>query len=138
MKNSTPSLTACWLTRLFALLVCLLWGAFFVKHLQEWFLGGSGALPPFKVWIGQLLHLVMILGLAMIIWWPSRGTVVTIVGTVFFFSWIGMKEFPYIALLNLLPIAFVLVSWALRRKGQGAEQGTGDESLTRRKSKIDL
>ncbi len=126
MKSVTPYLIACWLTRLFALLVCLFWGALFVNHLQEWFLGGSGALPPFKVWMGQLLHLVMILGLAMIIFWPLRGTFVTIVGTVFFFSSIGLTEFPYIAFLNLLPIAFVLASRALQKKDQVA----GDDLLT--------
>lgn len=113
--NRTIPLVASWIARLFALLLCLFWGAFFVAHLREWFFGDSGVLPPTKVWIGQFLHLVMIVGLAILIFWPRLGAVVTILGTASFFSSIGMKEFPWIALMNLIPIAFVVFFGSLRK-----------------------
>lgn len=120
--TSTLAGIARWLARLSAGLLCLFWGAFFVEHLQEWFLSGNGALPPVHVWIGQLLHFVMIAGLAMVFFWPRLGSVVAIAGTVLFFAWIGVKEFPWIALLNLLPPAFASVSWWLQMR-TAAESG---------------
>ena len=131
MKTTRPLAgIARWLARLSAGLLCLFWGAFFVEHLREWFLSGSGVLPPVHVWIGQLLHFVMIAGLAMVIFWPRVGSVAAIAGTALFFAWIGVREFPWIALLNLLPPAFASVSW-LMQKGPAAESGAasnGDRS----------
>lgn len=113
MNTKTLARVACRLARLLAILLCLLWGAFFVEHLQEWFLD-EGELPPAKVWVGQALHLVMILGLGMIVFWRVLGAVVTVVATASFFSWIGVNRFPYVALLNLLPIVFVIAGTVLR------------------------
>jgi len=100
----TIALISGWLARPFALLLCLFWGAFFLEHLQEWFLNRGGVFPPSKVWIGQVLHLAMIVGLAILVFRPILGSVVTIAGTASFFAWIGVNRFPYVALLNLLPI----------------------------------
>ena len=112
---------ALWLARICALLLFLFWGAFFLEHLQEWFLREDGRLPPFGAWVGQFLHLAMLVGLGLIIFRPGWGAIVTVVGTVSFFASIGYKGFPYIAFLNLPPVVFAAVYTAMR-KHHNAEQ----------------
>jgi hypothetical protein len=103
-----------WAARISALLLFLLWGAFFVEHLQEWFLRSDGQRPPQQVWIAQVLHWVMLVGLALVAFYPKAGAMITVAGTVLFFSWIGFKEFPYIALLNLIPVILVGIHSAIK------------------------
>ena len=117
MKTKTVIVVgALWLARICALLLFLFWSVFFVEHLQEWFLGQDGRLPPLGVWMGQLLHFAMLVGLGLIIFRPACGGIVTVVGTVLFFSSIGYKGFPYIAFLNLPPVVFSAVYTAMRKK----------------------
>ena len=103
-----------WLGRMLALLLFLFWGAFFLEHLSEWFLGPQGA-PPLRVWVGQGLHLVMLVGLVLMLRWDGLGAVVTAVGTTAFFAAIVFRGVPWIALINLLPIACFVVAWSLSR-----------------------
>jgi hypothetical protein len=115
MKMQTAILFgALWLAQICALLLFLFWGAFFLDHLQEWFLRQDGQLPPSSVWLGQLLHLAMLLGLGLTIFRPAWGAMVSVVATVLFFSAIGYKGFPYIALLNLPPVIFAALYTAMR------------------------
>jgi hypothetical protein len=102
-----------YLGRALALLLVLFWGAFFLEHLTEWFLRPRGALPPAWVWISQLLHLAMLVGLAQMLWWDRLGSIVTALATTAFFAIIGIHGFPFIALINLLPIACFAASWCL-------------------------
>ena len=103
-----------WLGRTLALLLVLFWGAFFLEHLSEWFLEPQGS-PPLRVWVGQVLHLGMLVGLALMLRWDRLGAVVTVLATTTFFASIGVHRFPWIALLNLLPIAGFAVAWSLHR-----------------------
>src|SRR5262245_60505585 len=103
-----------WLGRTLALLLLLFWGAFFLEHLSEWFLGPQGA-PPLWVWVSQVLHLGMLVGLALMLWRDRLGALVTALATTAFFASIGVYRFPWIALLNLLPIAGFAVAWPLHR-----------------------
>jgi hypothetical protein len=115
MKMQTAILVgALWLARICAVLLFLFWGAFFLEHLQEWFLRQDGQLPPPSVWRAQVLHLAMLLGLALTIFRPGWGAIVTVVATVLFFAAIGYKGFPYIALLNLPPVVFAALYTAMK------------------------
>jgi hypothetical protein len=98
-----------WVARISAGLLLLFWGAFFVEHLQEWFLQADGRLPPASVWIAQLLHLLMLIGLAISVVRPVWGAPVTAISTILFFLWIGYAGFPYLALLNLPPVIAGLI-----------------------------
>src|SRR5262249_46623303 len=69
-----------WLGRTLALLLFLFWGAFFLEHLAEWFLGPQGA-PPLRVWVSQVLHLGMVVGLALMLRWDRLGALVTVLAT---------------------------------------------------------
>ena len=77
MKSSALVLAiVSWTARLMALGLFLLWGAFFVEHMQEWFLHPAQGFPPPWVWGGQLAHLVLLIGLLMLVrWdWPARSS----------------------------------------------------------------
>ena len=118
MSSRTIELSACvsrWLGRGLALLLFLFWGAFFVEHLAEWFSHPQAAPPPLRAWVAQGLHLVMLIGLALMLRRDRLGAVVTALGTAAFFAAIGYHGFPYIALINLLPIACFVVAWSLHR-----------------------
>ena len=103
-----------WAGRGLALLLLLFWGAFFLEHRSEWFLEPQGS-PPLRVRVGQVLHFGMLVGLALMLRWDRLGAVVTALGTTAFFASIGVHRFPWIALINLLPIACFAVAWSLHR-----------------------
>jgi hypothetical protein len=112
-KSDVAAVAFRWLGRTLALLLVLFWGAFFLEHVAEWFGNLQGPLPPARVWIGQVLHLGMLAGLVLMLWREWLGAIVTVLTTAAFFASIGMHGFPYIALINLLPIACFAVSWYL-------------------------
>jgi hypothetical protein len=95
-----------WLGRLTAVLLFLLWGAFFIEHLTEWF-GPSVPRPPVMVWINMAFHLVMLAGLGMMIKWHRLGTCIMAAGTIAFIIGIGFHRFPYVLLLNVIPVGFL-------------------------------
>jgi hypothetical protein len=120
-----------WVARLSAGLLLLFWGAFFVEHLQEWFLRADGRLPPASVWIAQLLHLLMLIGLATSVVRPVWGAPVTAVSTILFFLWIiGYAGFPNLALLNLPPVSAALILAVPGWKGRTRPGCTPDSLRT--------
>jgi hypothetical protein len=127
--KSTAGLVALWLARLAAAALFLFWGAFFVEHLAEWFLREDGRFPPAWVWVAQLLHLLMLAGLLFVLVRPGWGALATILATAAFFSWIGVRSFPTIALVNLVPLALLLVAWLLRRDAEPAAARHSASSL---------
>lgn len=104
-----------WGGRLTALLLLLLWGAFFVEHVSEWFMRPDGRYPPPWVWVGQVLHFLILVGFGLMLKWDRLGTVVMLIATIAFFSSIGMNRFPYFGLINLAPVAFFTVYWLARK-----------------------
>ena len=74
-----------WLARILAIGLFVFWGAFFLAHLQEWFFGDSGDLPPPRVWVGQFFHLLMLIGLAILVWRPAVGAWIPLATTAAFF-----------------------------------------------------
>jgi hypothetical protein len=103
-----------WLGRTAALLLVLLWGAFFVEHLREWFLSRRGQpYPPTFVWIGMVLHFFMLAALALSLRWDKLGSLLIVATTAAFFGWIRMPRPAWIALINLTPIAFYFLYWKL-------------------------
>jgi len=96
-----------------SVLLFLFWGAFFLSHLFEWFLNTEKGLPPISVWLNMSFHLMMLFGLAMTIKWYKLGALITLIGTIAFFSSIGYRGFPYIALLNGIPLIFLCMHWLI-------------------------
>ncbi len=110
------ALAALWTGRGLAVLLFLFWGAFFFEHLGEWFVRPKGMWPPPSVWVAQAMHAAMLAGLIMIVRWDKTGAAIMAVATVAFFSVIGMNRFPWIALINAIPLPFLAVYWWLMRK----------------------
>ena len=62
MRSSALGLSVIvWTARLLALGLFLLWGAFFVEHVREWFLNPPKGFPPVWVWLQMLAHLAFLM-----------------------------------------------------------------------------
>ena len=105
LPSSILATLAKWGGRLTAVLLFLFWGAFFVEHMSEWFLRSNARFPPAGVWVQQLAHFGMLVGLGLMLKWERLGGLVLLIATVAFFGGIGMHRFPFVALVNVLPIA---------------------------------
>jgi hypothetical protein len=107
-----------WIAYALAVLLVLFWGAFFVEHLNEWFLHAGGIRdadhPPARIWLAQCAHGGILIGLLAMLRWDRLGAVLTIVSTVAFFSLAGFRGFSTIALINLPPIVLLLLAGWLR------------------------
>jgi hypothetical protein len=116
---SVAGVAAKWTGRALAGLLLAFWGMFFVEHLSEWFLRADGRTPPAWVWWPMGFHFLMLVGLALMLKWDKAGTLVMIIGTAAFFSTMGWRQFPWIALLNLAPVVlfglYWLAEWRARR-----------------------
>jgi hypothetical protein len=64
--------------RLFAAALFTFLAAFFVEHLWQWFVIPFPEVPPFSVWVGQLLHILILAGLLIAFRWEFAGGVLTI------------------------------------------------------------
>lgn len=96
-----------WLARIASLLIFLLWGAFFVEHLTEWF-SNPKQLPPLKIWIQMVFHFLLLAGYLLVFKWERIGSLV-IIGSAFafFFSaagWHGIWFF----LIYIIPVVLFL------------------------------
>lgn len=110
-----------WFGRVTAGLLFLFWGAFFVEHTAEWFLRGDGKFPPVWVAVQHGCHFLMLVGLAAMLKWDRAGAVILTVSTFAFFGGIGFRGFPWIALLNLIPLLGFGAYWLGQRAStQGA------------------
>ena len=95
--------------------VFLLWGAFFVDHTREWFVTPFPQLPPLKVCVFQVLHLLLLLGLLASLRWGRVGLVwVTIAACAFFLPVAGGKALVFVA-FTILPVLLVVFFDRLKR-----------------------
>jgi hypothetical protein len=101
----------------------LLWGAFFLEHLQEWFLHPAKGFPPLWVWLAQLAHLMILVGLAALWRWRVAGSVLTIAGALCFFGGLAISQAAagrqYILMLaflaiTIIPALLTLSGWLAR------------------------
>jgi hypothetical protein len=81
-----------WTARLLALGLFLCWGAFFVEHLQEWFLHPAKGLPPAWVWLAMLAHLSVLLGMLALWKWEVAGSLLAMTGALAFFGGLALRE----------------------------------------------
>jgi hypothetical protein len=108
-------LAARWAGRVTAGVLFLMAGAFFLEHMQEWFLRGDGQYPSAWVWVKQVFHLGVLVGLAMTWRWEKAGSVVLAVSAVGFFAGLGWQPLA-IGLVCVTPVAFYAAAWMLERR----------------------
>ena len=102
-----------WSARITAVIGFFFWGAFFLAHLNEWFiqpLFTEIQLPPSKVWICQLLHFGFLVGYIVSFKWELIGGLLVVFSASAFFISIGVLKFlPW----TILPGVLFLLCWWL-------------------------
>jgi hypothetical protein len=81
-----------WVARILALALFVLWGAFFLEHLGEWFLHPAKGLPPLWVWLMQMAHLGILLGMLALWKWEVAGSLLALASALTFFGGLTIKE----------------------------------------------
>jgi hypothetical protein len=108
-----------WLARGLAAGLFLLWGAFFVEHVQEWFIAPFPNHPPLKVCGIMALHGLMLAGLLALWRWELAGSVLVLAAAgAFFFAVAGRMALPFFA-ATALPALLALWCWRQRRAQTG-------------------
>lgn len=102
-----------WLARVLVVAVFVFWGSFFVAHTQEWFIAPLPQSPPLKVWLGQALHLLLLVGLLGCLRWPRAGGLVVVVAAFTFFLQCAGSRFLPLFGLTVLPV--LLLALCARR-----------------------
>ncbi len=98
-----------WIGRITAALLFVLWGAFFLEHLTEWF-KDSGRLPPWSVFLIQFFHLLMLVGYLIVLKWKIVGSITIILGAALFFGSLGTNAMMTFFAISIFPaIIFLFV-----------------------------
>lgn len=117
MKNEIGVVSVVrWLARGLAVCLFLFWGAFFVEHVQEWFIAPFPNHPPLKVCVSVAWHGLLLAGL--LIGWRRELTgclTVLIAGGVFFYGAAG-RMFPVFYGVMALPALLWLWCWWQTRR----------------------
>ena len=102
-----------------SLALLVYWGAFFVEHLT-WF-RDPGAWPTPEVWLAQGLHLLLLFGYPLALFWGRLGSALIVIGAVAFFGLTGgLNALPFV-LLSLLPVPFFILAWMSRPAPAGPQ-----------------
>jgi hypothetical protein len=95
-------LAARWIARAMAAVFTLLWGAFFLHHLGEWYLRPEGY-PPAWVTGLMLLHFGLLAGLVTGFRWELAGGLLALASGGSFFCLIGAWKIWYLWVPTLVP-----------------------------------
>lgn len=105
-----------WVARGLAVCLFLFWGAFFVAHLQEWFIAPFPNHPPLKVCLIVALHALLLVGLVLTLRWELAGSLIVLAaGGAFFFAVAGKSALLFFG-VTALPALLSLWCWWQRRK----------------------
>lgn len=116
MKANSVWITLLWWSaRILATGLFLFWGAFFLDHFQEWFLHPAPGLPPARVWLLQLAHFAMLIGLVLMLRWELPGSALTVVAALAFFIPVAGSRAPLFVAVTILPAALALLRRLLSR-----------------------
>lgn len=99
--------------RMIAAGAALIWFAFFVEHLTDWFTGPET--PPAIVWLAQLAHLGILLGLLASLRWRLTGSLATAASTFLFFGLTVWPPVPVLFVPTMAPALLFLLAWRLER-----------------------
>lgn len=109
-----------WFGRITAMLLFLLWGAFFVEHLTEWF-KDAGHLPPWSVFLIQFFHLLMLVGYIAVFKWKILGSSLIILGAFIFFVSLGAKAMLAFFAISIIPAVIFLFVFYFEKKFLSAQ-----------------
>lgn len=99
---------------LMSILLFLLWGFIFYSHIY-WFLPPEPA-PPILVWIGQGLHLLLLVSYVLLFWKARTASLLMVSSAfVYFFLVVGSGGAIAYFLLSILPAAFLFIAARLKK-----------------------
>jgi hypothetical protein len=110
-----------WVARIWAAVLVLLWGAFFLEHLA-WF-ADPQHLPPPRVFLLVGLHFLMLVGLLAGWKWELAGAVLALATSVPFFAATAGRNSPWFALVTAVPSALWLYCAWQERRGRSPQPG---------------
>lgn len=119
--NANPvfSKLVLWLARGLALCLFIFWGAFFVEHIQEWFIAPFPKHPPLRVCVTVGLHGLLLIGLLLTLRWQLVGSVIVLLaGGMFFFPVAGKSALLFFG-ITTLPAVLSLSCWLQQRRSSG-------------------
>jgi hypothetical protein len=123
-RTALASRIVCWTARILALGLFIFWGAFFLEHVEEWFMHPFQESPPIWVWLAQFAHLAILVGLAALWRWPVGGSLLTMIASLTFFGGLaisagtaGHRYLPLVAFfaITIIP-ALLSLACGLARK----------------------
>ena len=97
-----------WLARVWAGLLLLFWGAFFVEHTAEWFARGRDW-PPLDVSLIHAAHFLMLVGFIIGWRWELLGSVLVLAGALLFFPQAAGKNATWFILVRVGPAVLWIV-----------------------------
>ena len=97
------------LASLVAVGAALVWLAFFIEHVADWFTRPQ--LPPPFVWAAQLAHLGILLGLLASVRWRLAGSIATAASAVLFFALTVWPPVPVLFVPTVTPALLFLLAW---------------------------
>ena len=119
--------TVRWGARLWATVLFLFWGAFFVEHTAEWF-GRGTPTPPLDVVALHTLHGLFLLGLIVGWRWELAGGLLALVTGVSFFLQAAGTNGPLFSLVSIVP-AVAWIGLALYpQRGQATLEVAGGKT----------
>ena len=113
IRRSVVAVVAICSARVLAIVLFLFWAAFFIEHLQ-WFRHPEWGLPPARVWLLQLAHLMMLVGLLMLLRWEVPGSAVSVVAALMSFASVAGNRFLQFFAITSLPAALALLGHLLQ------------------------
>lgn len=110
-----------WIGRACAASLFLLWGAFFIEHLGEWYAHPFQQLPPWWVGLSMVCHAGVLIGLGVMLFRAWPGAIITAAGTLGFIAAVAignrtLVRLPYLMLINLVPVGLALAAWWIAKR----------------------
>ncbi len=107
-----------WTARILGICIFLLWGAFFIEHLVEWFIVplSQSQVAPWHIWLGQIFHFIMLAGFIVALKWEFSGSMLIIIGAfALFVDKAGSRFLSYFT-VTIIPAIMYLFCWWKTRK----------------------
>jgi hypothetical protein len=98
-----------WIARGLSLLLFLLWGAFFIEHLQ--FFSNYDATPPFTVYLTTSFHFLLLASYIFAMWKHFWGSIMMITSALLFFILTSGVMFLPFFLFSVIPAGFYIYHW---------------------------
>ena len=89
----------------------ILWGSFFIDHLEWFFTSPSEQSPPMFVWVMQSFHLLLLVGYGISLKWEKVGSAIVVVSAVIFFTSVAKTNAIPFVIVSCFPVLLFMYCW---------------------------